>query len=92
MDEAVNQLISGAMVTSYLVAAMFFLRFWKSTRDRLFWMFSAAFFILGIQRLTLALAGELSENVAYLYTIRLVAFILILAAIIDKNRTKKARA
>jgi hypothetical protein len=90
MSESINQLVSGTMVTSYLVAATFFMRFWKSTRDRLFWMFGIAFCLLGIQRLALALAGEVSENTTYLYMVRLVAFVLILVAIIDKNRVKKA--
>lgn len=81
-----NQLVSGAMVMAYMVAGLFFLRFWRQTRDRLFAMFSAAFWILAVQRLSLGLTTETTENVTWLYVIRLVAFLLILAAIIDKNR------
>ena len=41
-----SQFISGMIAMGYLVAGMFFLRFWRDTRDRLFGMYGAAFFIL----------------------------------------------
>lgn len=81
-----NQLVSGAMVMAYLTAGLFFLRFWRQTHDRLFAMFAAAFWILAIQRLALGITVETTENATWLYVIRLVAFLLILFAIIDKNR------
>jgi hypothetical protein len=84
-----NQLVSGAMVMAYLAAGLFFLRFWRQTRDRLFAMFAAAFWILAIQRLSLGLTTETTENATWLYVIRLLAFLLILFAIIDKNRERK---
>ena len=48
----------------YGVCGLFFLRFWRTTRDRLFAIFSAAFWVLGVQRLTLGLI-EPVERVAY---------------------------
>ncbi len=77
------QLISGILVAGYLVAALFFLRFRRETGDRLFLVFSIAFAILAVQRLALALTTR-SETL--IYGLRLLAFVLILAAIIDKNR------
>jgi uncharacterized membrane protein len=79
----VVQLISGILVAGYLVAALFFLRFRRETGDRLFLVFSIAFAILAVQRLALALTTR-SETL--IYGLRLLAFVLILAAIIDKNR------
>ena len=84
-----NELIAGMIVMAYFVAGLFFLRFWMETRDRLFIMFALAFVILGLQRVVLALARQTSEDTTYLYVVRLLAFVLILVAIIDKNRSGK---
>lgn len=78
-------LVSGALVMGYSVAAMFFFRYWRQTRDRLFAFFAAAFICLAVQRLILALLAEPDTAVA-VYGIRLAAFLLILIAIVDKNR------
>jgi hypothetical protein len=85
---AVSQLISGAILMGYLVTGLFFLRFWRETRDRLFLIFAVAFVILGTQRLALVLTREMLETQTGLYVIRLFAFLLILGAIIDKNRSR----
>lgn len=82
----VLQLIPGAIVMGYAVAGLFFLRFWRQTRDRLFLIFAISFWLLGAQRLALALTAQMVESVTGLYLIRLFAFLLILVAIIDKNR------
>lgn len=78
--------ISGMMVAGYLVAALFFLRFYRETRDRLFWAFSIAFAMLAAQRAALAILPPTDRNEVLIYGLRLLAFILILAAILDKNR------
>lgn len=84
-----EQLFSGAMAMGYAVISLFFLRFWKRTHDRLFILFSAAFGVLTVQRLTLALTVEHIEDDLLFYVVRLLAFLLILAAIIDKNRSSR---
>lgn len=78
--------VSGLLVMAYAVAALFFFRFHRDTSDRLFGIFGGAFVLLAIQRSWLALAplGEAWEVVGY--GIRLVAFVLIIWAIVDKNR------
>lgn len=81
-----TQLIPGAIVMGYAVAGLFFLRFWRQTRDRLFLIFAISFWLLGAQRLALALTVEMVESHTVFYLIRLFAFLLILAAIVDKNR------
>ena len=83
---ALNQLISGAVLMGYLVAGLFFLRFWRDTRDRLFLIFAIAFGLLGLQRVALGLTWNLLESQTGLYVVRLFAFLLILGAIVDKNR------
>jgi hypothetical protein len=47
----VNDLMSGALIMGYFVAALFFQKFYKTTRDRLFALFATAFWILTVQRL-----------------------------------------
>jgi hypothetical protein len=81
-----NSFISGVLVTSYLVAGIFFLRFYRQSQDRLFVFFAVAFCILAAQRLGLALLGEQT----WLYGVRVAAFLLILVAILDKNRPAAA--
>jgi len=88
MGDTLTTLVSGAMVMAYFTAGLFFLRFWRDTRDRLFGSFAAAFFLLALQRalLTLTVDEPRSDASILLYVIRLAAFLLILWAIIDKNR------
>lgn len=78
--------LSGILVALDAVAGLFFLRFWVVSRDRLFAMFAAAFWILGIQRLLLAATRSIFEDQAIFYSLRLLAFVIIIVAIVDKNR------
>jgi len=81
-----TELIAGALAMGYWTVALFFLRYWTRTHDRLFATFSAAFFILGCVRIALIVAADTTEH-QYLYWFRLVAYLLILFAVIDKNRS-----
>jgi hypothetical protein len=81
-----EQFIMGAITMGSTIVALFFLRFWKETGDRLFAMFAAAFLLLGITRLGLAFSPDLSEGHTLWYWVRLAAFLVIIVAIIDKNR------
>ncbi len=81
--------IGGALILAYGVAGLFFLRFWVRTRDRLFAIFATAFWVLMIERLLLVSARSSAEVSPYIYTVRLVAFLLIILAIVDKNRKKR---
>ena len=80
--------LSGVILMGYLVAGLFFLRFWKDTRDRLFLMFGTAFLILAVQRIGFLVTADASEHALVWYLLRLLAFVLILLAIIDKNRSR----
>jgi len=79
--------LSGMLVAAFLIAALFFLRFWRRTGDPLFRSFSAAFLLLGIAQSLLALGGFAVEERSWIYAVRLAAFLLILAAIYGKNRS-----
>jgi hypothetical protein len=82
----VNLVLAGAMIAGYGVAALFFLRFWRQAGDRLFALFAAAFLLLALQRLALALLAPSPSLAVWPYVVRLAAFLLILWAIVDKNR------
>jgi hypothetical protein len=80
------QIMSGAIIMGYAVAGLYFLRFWRQSRDRLFATFAGAFWLLGIQRLLLSIHPEWNGEYESLYLLRLLAFVMIIWAIIDKNR------
>jgi hypothetical protein len=81
----INIFISGAIFMGLIVAAMFFGRFWAKTRERLFAWFAAAFAVLAVERIVLFwyVAGHVHPAV---YTLRLVAFVFIIAGVVDRNR------
>ena len=83
-----SQFLSGAIMMACWVVGLFFLRFWKKTKDRLFLIFAAAFWMLAVERIILAMLNKENEIYSYVYIIRFVAFVLIKGAIIDKNRSK----
>ncbi len=78
--------MEGALFMGYLAIALFFLRFWRRSLDRLFAYFALAFAILAASRLALTLLDLPNETQLLIRTLRLAAFLLILWAIIDKNR------
>ena len=89
MDALVNQFLLGAAVACCAAIGLFFLRFWRKTRDRLFAIFAVAFWAMGVNWLLLAFVAP-DEVRTFLYLIRLFAFVLILVGIIDKNRGRRA--
>ena len=78
--------LSGAIAMACLAIALFFLRFWRRTSDRLFLIFSAAFVLMMTERIILVTIGSSHEFAPYVYVVRLLAFLLIIVAIVDKNR------
>jgi len=74
----------GALAMACLVAAMFFFRFFRDTRDRLFCWFGLSFLIEGLNRSLAALEVFTADDPLY-YGIRLGAYALILWAIVEKN-------
>lgn len=81
-------LLNGAVVMACAVIGGMFLRFWAKSLDRLFAYFAAAFWLFGLNHLILALTDRGAEFRPYIYLIRLAAFVLIIIAIVEKNRTE----
>jgi hypothetical protein len=78
--------LSGAIVMGFVVAGLFFLRFWKRTHEGLFVAFAFAFWLLGLTQALLAFTNIPVEERSWLYLLRLAAFSLILISIWVKNR------
>ena len=78
--------LSGAVTMGFLVAAVFFLRFWRRTHDKLFVAFALAFALLGLTQALLTFAAIPVEERSWLFLVRLAAFSLILGSVWAKNR------
>lgn len=78
--------LSGAVTLGFFAAGLFFLRFWRRTRDTLFLAFSLAFGLLGLAQGLIAVTNAYVENRSFAYLIRLAAFAIIIVAIGRKNR------
>ena len=83
--EALSPFLSGGITFGFGVAALFFARFWRRTRDGLFLAFAVAFMLLGLNQALLVLSGIPVEERSPLYLIRLTAFLIIIVAILRKN-------
>lgn len=77
--------LNGAVAFAYLVAAVYFLRFWRKTRDRFFLGFATAFFLFTLNLGIATLLGVEDERTGYSYALRVLGFLLILVAILEKN-------
>jgi peptidoglycan/LPS O-acetylase OafA/YrhL len=90
-NASVNGFIWGLITMGYLIAGLFFLRFWARTRDGLFAAFAVAFWLLAANQGLVAITGGSREELTWFYLLRLAAFLVIIGAIISKNRRSTAR-
>jgi uncharacterized membrane protein HdeD (DUF308 family) len=86
----VDSFLLGVIATASLTAGVFFLKFWSKTRDSLFLAFGLAFVIEGLNRCAVLMLAKPNEGSPYIYGVRLLAFLIILAAILHKNYGKAA--
>jgi hypothetical protein len=87
----VIEFLSGAVTLGFVIAAVFFLRFWRRTADRLFLAFGIAFVLLALNQGLAQWLGAADERVGYAYLLRVIGFVLILGAIVDKNISRRSR-
>lgn len=80
-----NAILVGAIATTSLTISLFFFRFWRSTNDRFFLYFAMSFVLEAVNRLILGFTSAQSEDAPAYYAIRLLAYGLILFAILEKN-------
>jgi hypothetical protein len=84
-DPTLVAFAGGALTLGYLAAGLFFLKFWRRTRDALFLAFAAAFALLAGNQAVPVLFGVASEDQSYIYLLRLAGFALIIWAVLRKN-------
>lgn len=81
--------LSGAVALGFFVCCLFFLRFWRRTRDGLFLAFAIAFGLFGLGQTVLAVGNIPTEDRSSVYLLRLLAFALIIVAVARKNAGAK---
>ncbi len=86
MSTVTSHFISGLITMGFIIAGLFFLRFWMKTRDLLFVAFAASFWLLATNQALVALIDVAREERSWIYLLRVAAFALIIAAVIWKNR------
>lgn len=76
---------AGMITMGFLVISLFFVKFWRRTRDPLFLAFAVSFSLLALnQGLAIIIEIDRDER-SYLYIIRLIAFLIIIVAVLHKN-------
>lgn len=81
----IESFLLGAIAALSLTAGVFFLKFWRETRDSFFLSFAASFIIEGLNWTSVLMLPRPNEGSPRIYLVRLLAFLLILAAIVRKN-------
>jgi uncharacterized membrane protein HdeD (DUF308 family) len=89
MTDIISPVLMGAVAMASFVAALFFLRFWRQTRDAFFVLFAIAFGLDALSRLALGMSHPSDEAEPFFYLARLVTFGLIILAIVQKNRPNR---
>lgn len=82
-------MLNGAIAIGWLIAGLFFFRFWRHTRDKFFLYFALSFWLESGNRVVLGLVANANEGHPGHYLVRLVAYALILLAIWQKNRRRQ---
>lgn len=81
--------VNGMITMGCLVAAGFFFHLRQQTSERLFAFFGAAFALFALERFVLSWLDTPDQDSAVAYLIRLLGFVFIIVAIVDKNRPTK---
>ena len=84
----IEAFLLGVIATTSMTAGVFFLKFWTRTRDTFFFLFATSFLIEGVNRFATLFLARPNEGHPWIYFIRLLSLLLILAAILKKNYGK----
>jgi Family of unknown function (DUF5985) len=79
-------ILLGAVAMASFTISLFFIRFWRLTRDTFFLFFAAAFFVEGAERLLAGVIPHSDAQEPVFYGLRLLSFMIIMYAVISKNR------
>ena len=79
-------IIAGALVMASFAIGLRFVKYWRLSKDRFFIWFAAAFWAFGLGWLIRAVDPGVSEHAHWVYLPRLLGYVIIIVAILDKNR------
>jgi len=85
-----SQFLWGAIAMACFVVGLFFLKYWHRSGERLFLIFAAAFWVFCLHWIGMALVEVAAENRPFFYLVRFLAFALIIAGVVDKNRSPES--
>jgi hypothetical protein len=80
--------LSGMITAGFLVAALFFVRFWRRTGDSLFATFASAFLLFALGQAMSVSLDFLHDDKTVVFLVRLLGYGLLLVAIVRKNLSK----
>jgi hypothetical protein len=83
---SLGMFLLGGLAMGDLIAAMFFAKYWKTTKDRFFFYFTVSFGVEVVCRYLLMYTTFNSESEPLVYSLRLLSYTIILVGIADKNR------
>ena len=85
--------LTGVVTAGFLIAALFFFRFWKTTRDWFFAVLGIVFLLFTANQFAAVVIQVPREEHSWIYLFRLLGFALLLVAITIKNlpRSKPPR-
>jgi hypothetical protein len=78
--------LQAVAATAAWLNGVFFWRFWRQSRDQLFALFAIAFWLLAASWAILSVFNPQGESVPYVYALRLLAFVVLIGGIVQKNR------
>jgi hypothetical protein len=84
-----NLFFHGAIALGCWAIGLVYVRFYWRVKDRLFAILAGAFWLLAIERVLLASVAKDQEGRPLIYLIRLLSFVLIMLAVLDKNRSPR---
>ncbi len=87
-----NGVFLGAIAMAAFAISLIFARLWVRTRDRFFLFFAAAFAVMGLGRIAYATVPHASDHSPIISSLQLLAFVIIIVGIIDKNRSLPRKA
>jgi uncharacterized membrane protein YfcA len=83
------QFLSGMTTAGFLIASLFFLRFWRRTQDLLFAAFAVAFLLFAASQASPLVFVAPHDDRTWTYVLRLAGFVLLLVAIVGKNFSRR---
>ena len=92
MSEAAKLFVGGGLCCGFAVAAAFFLRFWTRTRDQLFAAFAIGFCLMAANQAVEGFARTARGEDYRAYLLRFAAYVLIIIAVLRKNRERPGRS